>query len=187
MSASQSSNPTSKPLPATKPVAPPEAHASAIDELEIVEVGPAPAPTVTKSSPPPPPVRRPVEIVEETRPAPAARPTFASMLLLDAFRPADPLAIAKMTPAVTARRARLQNMVKVVVAGCAALCLVALVRSATAAPQESSDGAVAATASSASHLLRKAVAVKTLATDEEVRADALRATAWARRAGSRHR
>jgi len=196
MSGSQSPIPTSKPLstpprPSATPLlsgaaertpVPPAEHASVVDDVEIVEV--APAPPTTKSSPPPPPSRRPIEIVEAAPARPIARATFASIFTLDAFRPTDPLAIAKMTPAVSARRARLQNYVKVVVAGCAALCLVALVRVATAAPPEIADGShgIAVT-----KVVRKAVATKTLALDEEVRADALRATAWARRGGPRHR
>jgi hypothetical protein len=101
----------------------------------------------------------------------------------DGFRPPpDPLAIAKMTPAVTARRAQFQKYVKGVVGVCAALCLVALVRVATAAPSDT------ATEAGVTGVVKKAVVSKTLAVDEEVRAaqQAFHATAWVHKAGARH-
>ena len=63
----------------------------------------------------------------------------------------------------------------------AALCLVALVRVATAAPSDTTEAGVTS-------VIRKAVVSKTLAVDQEVRAahDAFHATAWVHR-GARHR
>jgi hypothetical protein len=67
----------------------------------------------------------------------APRRSLLSIVTWDAFRPApDPLALAKMTPAVTMRRDRFTKYVKGVVGGCAGLCLLALVRVAVASASE---------------------------------------------------
>jgi hypothetical protein len=160
-----------------------------LGEIDVVEE-PIEAPIVAVKTPlPPPPERRPVELavaipVPTPPPSTPARVALPSFHTLDAFRPApDPLAVAKMTPAVTARRAQFQRYVKGVVGVCAALCLVALVRVAIAAsPSDTAQRGVPS-------VIKKAVASKTIAIDQEVRAvhEAWHATAWVRKGGARHR
>ena len=86
----------------------------------------------------------------------ASRRSLLSIVTWDAFRPApDPLALAKLTPAVTMRRDRFTKYVKGVVGGCAGLCLLALVRVAVASASEPED----AMRSTAVHKVREAKTV----------------------------
>jgi hypothetical protein len=117
-------------------------------------------------------------------PAPTRKPLL-SFLTADAFKPVDPLAIAKMTPAVTARRVRLQKYVKMVVAGCAALCLIAGVRLAVAS--EPDDSAQALDATSAIGAVHKAARAKSLVSLEELRAAGAHGVTAHRWGASRHR
>jgi hypothetical protein len=113
-----------------------------------------------------------------TAPSPT-RKSLLSFLTADAFRPVDPLAVAKMTPAVTERRIRFQKYAKIVVGVCAALCLIAGVRVAVASEPE--DAALASTTPASVHKARMG---KSLTSIAELRASA-RAVA-ARRWGTGH-
>jgi len=117
-------------------------------------------------------------------PSPTTRESLLSILTGDAFKPVDPLAIAKMTPAVTARRVRLQKYVKMVVGGCAALCLVAGVRVAVASEPE--DAALASAGAATMSAVHKAVGAKSVASFEELRAGA-HGIASHRSGSNRHR
>jgi hypothetical protein len=120
-------------------------------------------------------------MTDQSAPAPTRKPLL-SFLTADAFKPVDPLAVAKMTPAVTARRVRLQKYVKMVVAGCAALCLVAGVRVAVAS--EPDDSAHALDATAAVGAVHKAASVKSLVSLDVLRAHGVTAQRWG---ASRHR
>ncbi len=103
-----------------------------------------------------------------------------SIATWDAFKPTpDPLAAAKMTPAVMARRARLTRYVKGVLATCAAVCLIALIRVAVSAVTDD-DATLPAPA------IHKAHASKSLEMNAEEKAS--RPAAWAYKGGpGRHR
>jgi hypothetical protein len=109
---------------------------------------PAPPPAILNVAPLPLPVPAIFEVAPEPEPAPAMmvaspsspRRSLLSIVTWDAFSPPpDPLALAKLTPAVTMRRDRFTKYVKGVVAGCAGLCLIALVRVAVASASETED------------------------------------------------
>jgi hypothetical protein len=93
----------------------------------------------------------------------------------DAFKPEpDPLAVAKMTPLVTARRLRLTKYVKGALAGCAVLCAVAFVRAAGGPTSE--DASASAGEPTTASPLHKAYFAKTLTSFAELKADLRGAT-----------
>ncbi len=176
------------PAPASRPAPPLPMKAAEPVKTEVAKAPEPPiaivvaAPVVLAPAPAPvaaPPV--PVAVVAAPAPAPeqvvvaappsvpaapvsSPRRTLLSIVTWDAFRPEpDPLALAKLTPAVTMRRARFTKYVKGVVAGCAGLCLIALVRVAVASASEGEDPMHA----TAVHKVHEA---KTLVTASEERA-----------------
>ena len=163
----------------------------AVEEIVEVRAAPPPPPPVAPriptpvqvAAPPPPPAPAPPAPPPPATASagfPEIRKSLLSVFSWDAFQPdPDPLALAKLTPAVTMRRARLQKYVKGVVAGCSALCLIALVRVALAS--ESDDAARLPTSS----IVGKMHSSKTLVTSLEDRA--AHGTTWALKSGfARH-
>ena len=112
----------------------------------------------------PPPAPAPVAAVA----LPPIRPRGRSFTWEDFRMSPDPIAIEKMKPEAQLRRAKLTRYVKAIVGGCAALCLVALVRSAVASESDTSVPAATTESASAHNQARqKVVAPKVLVTQAE--------------------